>query len=181
VPTLLPSVDSAVAWMMRKNPAERPPTLFEAVIALDPSRGNKPSVPPPTGFSAGKPGYTPTLAPLPSSIGAPKRRWPLALGAVALVVAAGTLAWWLVGRNTEALPEPGATTAPSTPSTPPAAATKMGSAEVKAVVKPAAAAPPDAPVKPRDRGSQAAPAETAPAQGSSDIIHLEDSTFGSGK
>jgi len=55
--SLPPSVDEAIAWMMRKDRTQRPPTVTEAVNALDPTgavtpvlppvqRGNKPTAPP---------------------------------------------------------------------------------------------------------------------------------------
>jgi eukaryotic-like serine/threonine-protein kinase len=178
VPSLLPSVDTAIAWMMRKNPAERPATVFEAVIALDPSRGNKPSVPPPTKLNTGKGALT--LAPLPDVAPPARRRWPRVLGAIALVVAAGAAAWWIVDRNTDAtLPSAAPSTVRSAAppiAAPAAPAAKLGSASPTPT--PGATAPSDGPTK--ATGSQTKPAEAQPASGSSDIIHLEDSTFGSG-
>ncbi len=44
-PELPPSVDEAIAWMMRKDRAQRPPSVIEGVNALDPTAAVTPSIP----------------------------------------------------------------------------------------------------------------------------------------
>jgi serine/threonine-protein kinase len=42
LPPLPPAVDDAIAWMMKKDPAERPPSLAEAMTALEQAAGLEP-------------------------------------------------------------------------------------------------------------------------------------------
>jgi serine/threonine-protein kinase len=60
-PMLSPMIDAAIAWMMRKDPAERPRTVIEGLDALAPDRAVTPSIPPPIARS-----HKPTLPPVKS-------------------------------------------------------------------------------------------------------------------
>jgi serine/threonine-protein kinase len=143
VAALPATVDSAIAWMMRKDASQRPPTLMDAVTALDPDaaitappagRSSRGSISPPVGALTGSAGLAVT-APAPAT---PRSRaaWLLVL---LLVVGGGAGAWWWQSSQHEASaptpsppsrPAPVATPAPA-PASPPA---------------PAVAAPPDAAV-----------------------------------
>ena len=71
---LPPAVDDAIAWMMRKDPAERPPSLVAAVTALEEAAGFEP----PARQSSPSIKYTPsTVTPTPSKLTPlPARRTP---------------------------------------------------------------------------------------------------------
>jgi serine/threonine-protein kinase len=59
-PDVPPAIDDVIAWMMKKDPAERPPTLSAAIAALEqaagipPSRASYPVMTPPTGVAASR-------------------------------------------------------------------------------------------------------------------------------
>jgi serine/threonine-protein kinase len=146
VPELGTAVDEAIAWMMRKDPAERPATLTAAVAALEeaagiepePVRRSTPRLPshrtpphgvavagrtptpglgrtPPHGVAVDRtptPNRTPALddtalaqSAAPATTSAPKRRpWGI-VGAAALVVGGGVVAF-LATRHHEPKPAP---------------------------------------------------------------------------
>jgi serine/threonine-protein kinase len=71
---LPPGVDDAIAWMMKKDPAERPPSLVAAVSALEEAAGFEP----PARQSSPSIKYTPSkVTPTPSKLTPlPARRTP---------------------------------------------------------------------------------------------------------
>lgn len=103
-PQLPPSVDQAIAWMMQKDRNKRPPSVNEAVTALDPNatstpsipfqRSSRPSVSTPDALAATS---TPDSLPIAMK---PRSRLPIVLGA--LVLAAGGVA--AVTQDAVALP-----------------------------------------------------------------------------
>ena len=108
VPSLSRDVDEAIAWMMKKDRAERPPTLVDAVAALDPSivvqRSSRGSLPPPKIASAAAvsdTAFAPTTLPERRS----RTSWLLA---AALVVAAAAAVVFVLLRPspTTSLPLP---------------------------------------------------------------------------
>ena len=68
LPELPAAVDGAIAWLMRKDPAERPPTLIAAVRALEQSAG--------AGAGAGREGTTPSNWDALPALSAPESREP---------------------------------------------------------------------------------------------------------
>ncbi len=121
VPALPLSLDSAIAWMMRKDRAQRPATLAEAVAALDPDapvtppplRSSRPSIPPRTSNAALA--LAETVAPSPVR----RRRWPLVVGGLAVVACA--VAWWFAPSSPLPAATPPSSTSPiaTTPQQPP--------------------------------------------------------------
>jgi eukaryotic-like serine/threonine-protein kinase len=110
-PLLSPAVDAAIAWMMRKDRAQRPPTVSEAVTALDPAsamtppmtvaRGSKPTVPPHDAKTISADALAATITPdLQRPL--PARR-PVAIwiAAAVVVVAAAATALFVATRETE--------------------------------------------------------------------------------
>jgi serine/threonine-protein kinase len=71
---LTPHVDEAIAWMMRKDRAQRPPNVIEGVNALDPSQAMTPA-------SLPKRSSRPTVNPTRGAIASPKLSSPDALAA----------------------------------------------------------------------------------------------------
>jgi serine/threonine-protein kinase len=89
-PELSRTVDRALAWLLRKEPSERPPSVFAGAEALDPRRASTPAI--------GVPGLRPRPRTAPaealdptmlhaSPVPARRRRWPVALAATAVGVA----------------------------------------------------------------------------------------------
>ena len=155
-PSLPASVDRAIAWMMSKDPAQRPPTLLDAVTALDPEA----SVTPPARSSRGSVSAlaATAIAPPPARRRAP---WVVAT-AVVLAGAAGTTVWWFAQQHADA-------PAPATPiaAPPPAPVATPPPAPPPAPVQPAVASPdaavaPIASKPPRRHTAPHAPAEQAP-------------------
>jgi eukaryotic-like serine/threonine-protein kinase len=116
---LTPAVDEAIAWMMRKDRAQRPPNVIEGVNALDPTQAMTPASLPKRSSrpTAGQPEgpiavaklsspdalaatFTPEFERVPiSQLASPRRRmWPLLAAGVA-VVAAGAIAAFVALRS----------------------------------------------------------------------------------
>ncbi|MDB4955176.1 MAG: serine/threonine protein kinase [Myxococcales bacterium] len=148
VPGLPPTVDAAIAWMMRKDPAERPPSLIDAVAALDPDSTVTPTPAarrsgqslPPLGRSTGRGDGAMAQTIAQTSAHTPRlkahRRW---IGAVAVLAIAAAGAWWLTRRGDNE-PKPQAVQAPPPPTSVPAPQ------PAPVVVAPPAPAPASAPV-----------------------------------
>ena len=102
------SVDSAIAWMMRKDRDERPTTVLEGVNALDP---NASVTPPPPSVRSGRMSHPPsTLALADTKISSPnalrpRRRW-LPIVAGALVLIGGGIAAFMLTKQDKPAPTP---------------------------------------------------------------------------
>ncbi len=91
-PRLPPSVDNAIAWMMRKDRALRPPTVTEGVTALDPEAAVTPSIPP--SLSGNRPSLPPAPTdPLAATTAAlpPRSRRTLWIGGALVLVPAAAI------------------------------------------------------------------------------------------
>jgi serine/threonine-protein kinase len=137
VRTLPVSVDLAIAWMMKKDRDQRPPTVADAVAALDPDN--------PLGRSAQRlhrPSFAPLGAPSVSALAAttpsahlglaattpsiptatvtapawPRRRIWIAVAVIVLAI--GGTVGWIATRGTREGAEPVARPAPAPPPTP---------------------------------------------------------------
>jgi eukaryotic-like serine/threonine-protein kinase len=175
-PRLTPAVDAAIAWMMRKDRAQRPPSVLEAVQALDPdhaitvppppSRSSKQTRPPRRTTDALAATFTPEferplldVEPLQRS----SARGPLLAGALLVVVAGAIAAFVLVsGKPAHAPPasapqppaaravpaaEPAVTT-PAAESAAPAAGDPDGPDDSATTAAGGAPTPTDAPARP---------------------------------
>jgi hypothetical protein len=133
LPGLPPTVDQAIAWMMKKDPADRPKSAVAAIAALNgdtsmpaitPSTLTPPTVRlgPRAHASAGT---EDTLASAPTvtpSIPTRRSRAPwLAIGVVLVACAGGALAWTQLrgGSEPTPAPEPAAVVTPAPPAPPP--------------------------------------------------------------
>jgi serine/threonine-protein kinase len=117
---LTPQVDEAIAWMMRKDRAQRPPNVIEGVNALDPSqamtpaslpkRSSRPTVNPTRGPGASAKMSSPdalaaTFTPEFERVNvsqlspAPRRRaWPMLLAGGVVLAAAGIAGFLMFGQ-----------------------------------------------------------------------------------
>ena len=150
LPPLPADVDQTIAWMMKKDPAERPPTCTAAVQALEQAAGltdtaaswRTPAKGVPL-IRATPPHGVQALANTVSATPAPptRRRWPLAVAAIVIAGGAATAAF-VMTREHEAprATQPAAAPAP-TPEPAPAA-------QPAPVAQPEAAPPPAPPPAP---------------------------------
>jgi serine/threonine-protein kinase len=156
VPELPAAVDEAIAWMMKKDPAARPPTLGAAIAALEqaagipPTRASQPVITPPHGVRVVSPSgshRTPSqsgkrsssrdaLAHTLAAEEAPRRRWWLA-GGLALALIGGAIALSLTRHHDAPTPTPAA----------PAASTEVVAPSAAPVTAPVES-PPPTPVEP---------------------------------
>ena len=97
-PALPATVDAAVAWMMRKDRAQRPATIAEAVAALDPTSAVTPSIPPGrvSGPAIAKPAPTDPFAATTASAPQMRSRRPLWIGVVRVLVPAAAVVVFVV-------------------------------------------------------------------------------------
>lgn len=120
---LPPAVDDAIAWMMKKDPAERPPSLVAAVSALEqaagfeaPVRESSPSIkytpskltPPPVKRTPahGMAALAQTMAQPEAPPPAKRSKLPLILGAAVLVVGGAAAAMFALGGDKKPAPPP---------------------------------------------------------------------------
>jgi eukaryotic-like serine/threonine-protein kinase len=167
-PQLTPAVDAAIAWMMRKDRAERPPSVLEAVQALSPehattvpsplSRSSKSTRPPQRTTDALAATFTPEFerpvlepepAARPATHAATKMRssarWSLLAGAL-LVVTGAIAAFVLLSAAPAQSPSPSPLQSPSAaqPQAPsPSAAQPPPAASAEPAPEPAVATPGD--------------------------------------
>ena len=116
VPGLPPAVDEVIAWLMRKDPADRPPRLRDAIAAFEQAAADAGIAIAPHGRWDLESGAHPGVTAMPPARPRPRTRW-YALLAV-LVAIAGALVVVLVARTDDApaVVEP----APPPPAPPPA-------------------------------------------------------------
>ena len=98
-PELPPSVDSAIAWMMRKDREARPPTVLEGVNALDPTASVTPPLPSRSGRVAKN-----AIELADTHVSAPdvrKRRrvWPIIVAGLLLAAGVAGVFLFLNARN----------------------------------------------------------------------------------
>jgi eukaryotic-like serine/threonine-protein kinase len=153
-PQLTPAVDAAIAWMMRKDRAQRPPSVFAAVQALDPdhaitvppplARSSKPTRPPKRTTDALAATFTPEFERPALEVAPVKRsasRWSLLAGALFVLVAGVIAAFVLVSakpvQTPPAAPQPGSPAAADVPA--PAGERPVVTPVVAPVVTPVAA------------------------------------------
>jgi len=112
---LPPELDAAIAWMMRKDPAQRPRTLIDAVIALG-GEGAAMSTPMLTPSKVAAAVTRPSIPPAPR-----RRPWllPVALVAVAGGAAAIALVTWNGGSPAKMTAQPAPAPAPVKQAPPP--------------------------------------------------------------
>jgi serine/threonine protein kinase len=117
-PVLPPSVDRAIAWMMQKDPAQRPRTVIAGVLALE-DTGTAQTTPsmtptPPSGIvpsqTAPRSSVNAAVS-VSTGLGGERRRrgWLAKLAAVAVVGGAAATAWYMTRDHRE----PAAQTAPA--------------------------------------------------------------------
>jgi serine/threonine-protein kinase len=196
-PELPASVDEAVAWMMRKDPAERPPAIGTAVVALDPSapttippsRRSRPSIAPHARASSAA--LAETLA--PTSPPRTSRRGVYAVIAAVVVAGGAGAAIWLT-RGTNAPPKQ-AIVAPAPPPkqaivAPPPAATPIPTPIPAPIPTPAPAPAPAPPPPPAPQPVVVPAPKTKPIvrphhhddtpRDKGDMIHLSHDRFTGG-
>ncbi|MBV8758803.1 MAG: protein kinase [Deltaproteobacteria bacterium] len=147
LPPLPPGVDQTIAWMMKKDPAERPPTCAAAVHALEEAAGLTDTAAswrtPPRGTPVVRTTPAQGVTALANTVHAtpapPKRRrWPFAVAAVVLVGGAASAAFVMTReRETPRATQPTAAPAPTPEPAP---------APMPAPIAQPEAAPPPAPV-----------------------------------
>jgi serine/threonine-protein kinase len=189
-PSLPPTVDDAIAWMMKKDPEQRPQSVLDAVVALDP---RVPSTGP---HRMPRPSQAPTIergdratalaaTMLPSGKPRSRVRW---IAALAISVAAATgIAWYVSSQHdSKTAPAPIATPEPAPARIePPAPAPAPTAPAPTAPTVAPDPAPPTVVAKPAHhyRTTPAIDARVAePAAGSEDdgrgaIIHLPHDSF----
>jgi serine/threonine protein kinase len=142
-PHLPASVDNAIAWMMRKDRAHRPPNVTEGVSALDPNASVTPSIPsspPGVRFSVPPAPTDPLAATTAAPAAKPRSRKTLWIGSALVLVPAAAIALYVVNMRGADTKEPVAasTVADKGPIT--ASNTVAPPPEVKPVVVPPDAA-----------------------------------------
>jgi serine/threonine protein kinase len=100
-----PGVDDVLAWLMRKDPADRPPTLAAAVKALEVAAGLAPLRTPPSGIpvqAPPPPSSPPAADPMPGSdrrVRPARSAAQLGVFVGAIAIALGVVTWLLLAND----------------------------------------------------------------------------------